>query len=147
MTIRAADLKDPTKLASLAHEGQLASIINAFHRKRQAKIYPKKVWIEPPTPEPKEPPKPRLDFMYPTIKKIGERVSKRHNVTLGDLVGRRYPKLLRAARAEWWWCIRDETSFSYPQIGRSCKRDHTTIVYAVNNRSEEIGKQPRRGRK
>ena len=81
----------------------------------------------------------RLDRMFsfaprlgePTIAQIAAEVADKHRISLFDLRSHRRSQPLVWARQEAMYRCRTETSKSYPQIGRFFRRDHTTVIHAV----------------
>lgn len=66
---------------------------------------------------------------------IAAEVASKHGVTVDDIKGPRRVKNIMAARVEFYIRAVNETSKSYPQIGRFCGgRDHTTILKVVKSR-------------
>lgn len=66
---------------------------------------------------------------------IAGEVAYKHGVTIDDIKGPRRVKKIMAARVEFYIRAANETSKSYPQIGRFCGgRDHTTILKVVKSR-------------
>ena len=63
------------------------------------------------------------------MKRIIITVCNEFDVHPKDILGQRRQKNLILPRHICWWLAREETMFSYPQIGRMMKRDHTSIIY------------------
>jgi chromosomal replication initiation ATPase DnaA len=58
-------------------------------------------------------------------------IATRHGVTLNDIINDRRDRITLAARWECIFHFRTK-GLSLPAIGRIMKRDHTTILYALN---------------
>ena len=63
------------------------------------------------------------------MKRIIITVCNEFDVHPKDILGQRRQKNLILPRHICWWLAREETMFSYPQIGRMMKRAHTSIIY------------------
>ena len=58
-------------------------------------------------------------------------VAKKHGIDASLIQSdRRYKKLV-AARHELWWRVRTELNYSFPKIARLARRDHSSVIYAV----------------
>ncbi|MHC1695621.1 MAG: chromosomal replication initiator protein DnaA [Eubacteriales bacterium] len=73
-----------------------------------------------------------------TIEKIMDRVSKRYNISVDDIKGRKRTKEINQARQIAIYLIRNITDQSLPAIGRLFGRDHTTILSALNSIADDI---------
>ncbi len=81
------------------------------------------------------------------MKRIIITVCNEFNVHPKDILGQRRQKNLILPRHICWWLAREETMFSYPQIGRMMKRDHTSIIYGCKKidrfvSMHNLGQQP-----
>jgi hypothetical protein len=66
-------------------------------------------------------------------------VARKHGVTLADIVGERRSRKIVAARWEALYLVSTHMrSLSLVVLGRLFKRDHTTILYAVNKYRERV---------
>lgn len=65
---------------------------------------------------------------------LAEQVCHRRGVTLHELCSRLRTQNVSRARQELWWQIRHhpQRHYSYPEIGRLFRRDHSTIKCAVD---------------
>lgn len=90
----------------------------------------------------------RLDRMFsfapklgePTIAQIAAEVADKHRISLFDIRSHRRSQPLVRARQEAMYRCRMETSKSYPQIGRFFKRDHTTVIHAVEAHQQRMAR-------
>jgi hypothetical protein len=73
-----------------------------------------------------EQPKPKRAW-----KDIVAEVAEQHKVTVLDIMSARRNRTIVAARQEAMYRLRHETPLSSAQIGRLLKRDHTTVLWAV----------------
>lgn len=76
----------------------------------------------------------------PSLACIMEQVATKHGVTVDEIKGHRRGAKVLAARFEFYARAVAETGKSFPEIGRFCRRDHST-VYAST-----VGKRARRRR-
>ena len=59
-------------------------------------------------------------------------VSRVYGVSRMEIISARRGDAIMDARRVYYWCARAFTSYSYPQIGRSCgMRDHTSVMNGV----------------
>jgi chromosomal replication initiation ATPase DnaA len=74
-----------------------------------------------------------------TISDIKEAVAKVFHVTVADLDSHVRTKQLIIARHIAMWLCRNNTSASYPEIGRAFgNRDHTTVISAVQKIDKDL---------
>lgn len=71
-------------------------------------------------------------LVLPSIDRIIEQVAEAFGVTYRDILSDRRDARLVVARHAGIWLARRLTLHSYPVIGRSFGRDHTTVMYAVS---------------
>jgi chromosomal replication initiator protein len=55
----------------------------------------------------------------------------KHKVTRQDIMSHRRQAPIVKARQEAMYLIKNNTAWSYPQIGRYFGKDHTTVLHAV----------------
>lgn len=67
----------------------------------------------------------------PVMRRIQTEVCRRYKVGILDLLGPSRLPILTAARFEAYWRCRQETPYSYPQIGRAFNRHHSTVLHGV----------------
>ena len=77
-----------------------------------------------------------------TIGRIVEEVARVFDVPSADIYTDKRSQPLSTARQAAMYCIREATSMSFDAIGKEFKRDHTTIIYAVQKIEDLIRKQP-----
>jgi chromosomal replication initiation ATPase DnaA len=65
-----------------------------------------------------------------TFAQLAARVANRHGIAVRLMLSPQRYKHLVAARAELYAGLR-AMGWSYPDIGRACDRDHTSIMYAL----------------
>jgi hypothetical protein len=63
------------------------------------------------------------------MKRIITTVCVEFDVHPKNILGQRRQKNFVIPRHVCWWLAREETMFSYPQIGRIMRRDHTSIIH------------------
>lgn len=82
------------------------------------------------------------DYISPRQKRqtIIDEAAARYGVNPADIIGRKRGEELATARFEVYTRMRNEMNLSYPQIGRSLKRDHTTIIHGVKRFAEIAAK-------
>ena len=82
---------------------------------------------------------PEQRLVAPKWKQIAREVGKKHGVSLNELVSHRRSRPIVVARHEAFWRCRNETSLSYPQIGRLFGgRDHTTVLWGIRQHEKRI---------
>lgn len=70
---------------------------------------------------------------------IMREVCAKHGIDRIDFISPRRVRRLCAARMEFYWRCKQETTLSYPQIGRICgRRDHTTVLHGARKYQERI---------
>ncbi len=62
-----------------------------------------------------------------------EAVCHRHHVTQKEVCGRNRTRMVSLARQELWWMLRNHSdlNFSYVELGRLFRRNHSTILQGV----------------
>lgn len=58
-------------------------------------------------------------------------IAKKHGIDAALIQSESRTKRLVAARHELWWRVRTELKYSFPRIARLARRDHSTIIHAV----------------
>lgn len=84
------------------------------------------------------------DFEPPemTVEKIINEVARAFNVQPQDIYSKKRTANLSYARQVAMYCVREVTGMPYDAIGREFSgRDHTTVIYAVQQISEKIATQ------
>ena len=81
----------------------------------------------------------RLDIVVGSSTVVGrvdlaEMVAAQHGVTVEDMLSPRRSAGLVLARNHLYQALRD-LGWSYSEIGRYCRRDHTTVMYACKQPS------------
>lgn len=66
-----------------------------------------------------------------SMRRIMADVCRDHMVTPKQLCATSQSKILVAARKAYCRRVRNELGYSYPRIGRSINRDHSTVMYYV----------------
>ena len=81
----------------------------------------------------------QIKLDHERIHTIKTHILATHPVTWEQIMSRRKPKPIADARAEAMAMIRDRLRWSYPMIGRYFGKDHSTVMYAVeqHNRKRE----------
>jgi hypothetical protein len=64
-------------------------------------------------------------------RKIITEVCRKRNVTLAALFSNRRVTHLVHARQEVMYRLREELNLSYPEIGRTLGRDHSTVIHGI----------------
>lgn len=93
--------------------------------------YPRKIQI-PILPQPQPQPKPQLPpipNMSSSMRSIAEKVCIKHRILVNELISESRSQKLVNARREYIVKVRDELEKSFPQIGKSINKDHTTILH------------------
>ena len=92
-----------------------------------------------------EEPKPRLeiDFTLPSsspnkLKMIVGYVSRLYGFTPADIYSSRRPKKLAECRKVVYFIARQCTLYSYPQIGKHLKKDHTSVLFGCTSLEERM---------
>lgn len=62
---------------------------------------------------------------------IMEEVRQKHGLTRIEFMSSRHARELIEARHEAWFRLRNETTLSYPQIGRLFNRDPSTVMHGA----------------
>lgn len=71
-------------------------------------------------------------------KAILAQVSKKHGVTISEIVGRQRSMHIVDARYEVMWRMKTETTLSLTQIGVRLGRDHSTVMHGVKKYAEKL---------
>ncbi len=66
-----------------------------------------------------------------TADDIIAQVASGHGLSVNDVIGRSTQRHIVTARHEAMWRIRNETTLSFPSIGKLFGRDHSTVQHAV----------------
>lgn len=69
-------------------------------------------------------------------------VAERSGIAVGALRGRARTARLAFARHVAMTLVRRRLGCSYPEIGRSFGRDHTTVIYAVERMEDALAANP-----
>lgn len=70
----------------------------------------------------------------PLMRDIAREVCEKYRISKAEFISHRRQKTLVQARQEFYWRARQETTKSFPEIGRYCgDRDHTTVLYGARN--------------
>ncbi len=77
-----------------------------------------------------------------TAERIVDRVAKKYGISTEDIYGRKRTKHIAYARAVSIYIIRKITDMSFPVIGKTFERDHSTIISSNQMIAEEIAKNP-----
>jgi len=74
-----------------------------------------------------------------------DRVCASRGVTRLELCGACRSRSVAAARQELWWLLRHDPQrhFSYPELGRLFRRDHTTVLHGVAVHERRYAAPPR----
>jgi len=80
------------------------------------------------------------DVSYrPKWQRIALEVGRKHGVKLNELKSARRDRKIVAARHEAFWRCRNETSLSFPQIGKLFGgRDHSTVLHGIKRHEERM---------
>jgi len=73
-----------------------------------------------------------------TIDKIFTSVSKKFNVSIEDIKGKKQTKDISRARHYLLYVIRRITDLPLEEIGKQVGQHHTTVIYGINKISEEV---------
>lgn len=77
-----------------------------------------------------------------TVDKIFSAVYKKYNVSKEDIKGKKRPKNITWARQVAIYMIREITELSFPDIGDTVDKDHSTVIYSYNLISKKIASDP-----
>lgn len=70
---------------------------------------------------------------------IAAEVCKKHGISFATLISKRRPADVCAARHEFFWRCRQETTLSLPQIAARCGgRDHTTVLHGIRAHERRV---------
>jgi chromosomal replication initiation ATPase DnaA len=72
----------------------------------------------------------RDDLRTRDLLDVAEDCARQHHLTVGDMFGGRRQPGVRSAQRSFWAYLR-AIGWSFPQIGKLCGRDHTTVMYAL----------------
>lgn len=78
--------------------------------------------------------------LYPTPELIMKEVCGYFNITADKIFGVSKVKDIALPRQIMLYLIRDMTELSLPEIGKFVKRDHTTVLYAINKIQEQLSR-------
>lgn len=101
--------------------------------RRRLYAQPKKkaeVIEEKPKQDPKHPLSPAQLIIY--------KVALKHGLTIADIMGRRRKTPIVLARQEAMYELHKTGKYSFPQIGRFMKRDHTTILHGCRKMEKAL---------
>jgi len=77
-----------------------------------------------------------------TIEKIQSGLAERLNIPLGTLISRRRDNRTAFARQLGYYLCRKHAGASFPCIGESFNRDHSSIIHGVRAISGRIAAEP-----
>lgn len=83
-------------------------------------------------------PEPGSETISDSIDAILKETAIRYGITVFEMMGESRHHISVKARHEALWRIRMETGLSASKIGRMFKKDHTTVIHAVNKHEERI---------
>lgn len=67
-----------------------------------------------------------------------EKISELSKQPIEEILGeRRYPRLIKPRRL-YWACLRHVGKWSYPEIGESVGRDHSTVMHGINQVPHQV---------
>jgi chromosomal replication initiation ATPase DnaA len=67
-----------------------------------------------------------------------EKISELSGQPVEEILGeRRWPRLIKPRRL-YWACLRHIGKWSYPEIGESVGRDHTTVMHGITHVPYEV---------
>jgi len=78
------------------------------------------------------------DYKIYKIKEIVKAVSIVTGVSMADMLSHRKPDRTMRARRLACYCLREFTTASFTQIGRSLLKDHTTVLHACNMAQKSV---------
>lgn len=81
--------------------------------------------------------------LTPRWKRITLELCVKYKVSFVALTSDRRELPLPSIRAEAWWRIRNETTLSYTTIARLFRKDHTTVLYGVEQHEKRVGNSAR----
>jgi chromosomal replication initiation ATPase DnaA len=77
--------------------------------------------------------------MVPRWKTIIREVAEKHEVKVVDIISIRRDRKSCIARHEAMWRLKQETTMSFPQIGRRLGgRDHSTVIHGIHKHEERM---------
>lgn len=84
-------------------------------------------------------------FKWITIRgqvELLDKVCAEHGVSRAEICGRASPPIISHARQDLWYRLyhHPERYFSYPDIGKGFKRNHTTIISGVRAHEKRLAK-------
>lgn len=82
-----------------------------------------------------------------TIEKIVEEVSRTEGISIEDIYGKKQKANITHARKIAMYIIREVTNISYELIGEKFNKHHSTVMYNVQQISEEIERDSKLARK
>ena len=80
--------------------------------------------------------------LYPTPDLIMKEVCSYFNIPKEKIIGLSKTKDVAMPRQIMLYLIREMTDLSLPDIGKFSKRDHTTVLYAINKISDQLSEDP-----
>jgi len=70
---------------------------------------------------------------------IAKEVAQKHGLTVSQMFSRRHQRALTVARQEAYWRARNETTATFPEIGKAYgNRDHSTIIYGARKHEQRM---------
>ena len=78
--------------------------------------------------------------LYPTPELILKEICGYYNITADKIFGISKAKDIALPRQIMLYLIREMTDLSLPEIGKFVKRDHTTVLYAINKITDQLQK-------
>lgn len=82
-----------------------------------------------------------------TIERIVEEVSRTEGITVEDIYGKKQKANITHARKISMYIIREVTNISYEMIGEKFNKHHSTVMYNVQQISEEMSRDSKLSRK
>lgn len=122
-------------------ERALKSIANAFPPPGKHRLFAAPIirLDEDGNPLPDDVERAQDNPLVPKWKQIALDVGKKHGVKLNEITSIRRARYIVLARDEALWRCRNETSLSFPQIGRLFGgRDHSTILVAIRRHEKRM---------
>ncbi len=82
-----------------------------------------------------------------TIQQIVEEVSRTEGITVEDIFGKKQKANITHARKMAMYIIREVTNISYEMIGEKFNKHHSTVMYNIQQISEELERDSKTARK
>lgn len=82
-----------------------------------------------------------------TVERIVDEVSRTEGVSVDDIFGKKQKADIAHARRVAMYMIREITNISYEMIGDRFKRNHSTVMYNINQISDEMGRDSKLARR